>query len=132
MNPTVALPGSMIWMGIRLSSGSRPQSPKGPSNCTYSIGLGKRTEYGWSSLLLPNGCGVPRWCERDSQHNTPVLSPTISDYPRVARHPGPRNAVPLCHPEPARILGGVRDLLPTAFSFLFPAYVLLLTLRIAP
>jgi hypothetical protein len=30
MNPTVALPGSMTWMGIRLSSGSRcPQSPKG-------------------------------------------------------------------------------------------------------
>src|SRR5205807_2345150 len=30
MNPTVALPGSMKWMGIRLSSGSRrPQSPKG-------------------------------------------------------------------------------------------------------
>src|SRR5216684_5100626 len=29
MNPTVALPGSMTWMGIRLSSGSRcPQSPK--------------------------------------------------------------------------------------------------------
>src|SRR5882724_1862534 len=32
MNPTVALPGSMTRMGIRLSSGSRcPQSPKGPS-----------------------------------------------------------------------------------------------------
>src|SRR5208282_2568505 len=30
MSPTVALPGSMTWMGIRLSSGSRcPQSPKG-------------------------------------------------------------------------------------------------------
>src|ERR1700687_3834694 len=30
MNPTAALPGSMTWMGIRLSSGSRcPQSPKG-------------------------------------------------------------------------------------------------------
>src|ERR1039458_8305725 len=29
MNPTVALPGSMTWMGIRLSSGSHPQSPKG-------------------------------------------------------------------------------------------------------
>src|SRR4051794_20581090 len=30
MNPTVALRGSMTWMGIRLSSGSRcPQSPKG-------------------------------------------------------------------------------------------------------
>src|SRR5438046_6852653 len=30
MNPTVALPGSMTWMGIRLSSGSRrPQSLKG-------------------------------------------------------------------------------------------------------
>src|SRR5689334_1840611 len=30
MNPTVALPGSMTWTGIRLSSGSRrPQSPKG-------------------------------------------------------------------------------------------------------
>src|SRR5260370_23241781 len=30
MNPTVALPGSMTWMGIRLSSGSRrPQSSKG-------------------------------------------------------------------------------------------------------
>jgi hypothetical protein len=30
MNPTVALPGSMTWMGIRLSSGSRsPQSPEG-------------------------------------------------------------------------------------------------------
>src|SRR6266704_6278647 len=30
MNPTVALPGSMTWMGIRLSSGSScPQSPKG-------------------------------------------------------------------------------------------------------
>src|SRR5439155_7153123 len=30
MNPTVALPGSMTWMGIRSSSGSRcPQSPKG-------------------------------------------------------------------------------------------------------
>src|ERR1700739_597511 len=28
MNHTVALPGSMIWMGIRLSSGSRPQSPR--------------------------------------------------------------------------------------------------------
>ena len=58
-------------MGIRLSSGSRPQSPKGPSHCTYSIGLGKRTEYGWSSLLLPNGCVVARRCERDPQHNTP-------------------------------------------------------------
>src|ERR1700687_919549 len=32
MSPTVALPGSMTWMGIRLSSGSRcPQSPKGLS-----------------------------------------------------------------------------------------------------
>src|SRR5260370_28751816 len=30
MNPTVALPGYMTWMGIRLSSGSRcPQSRKG-------------------------------------------------------------------------------------------------------
>src|ERR1035437_10009655 len=30
MNPSVALPGSMTRMGIRLSSGSRrPQSPKG-------------------------------------------------------------------------------------------------------
>src|SRR5450631_4005539 len=30
MNPTVALPGSMTWMGIRSSSGSRcPQSPNG-------------------------------------------------------------------------------------------------------
>src|ERR1039457_1966960 len=30
MNPTVALPGLMTWMGIRWSSGSRrPQSPKG-------------------------------------------------------------------------------------------------------
>src|SRR5258708_38456864 len=30
MNPTAALPGSMTWMEIRLSSGSRcPQSPKG-------------------------------------------------------------------------------------------------------
>src|SRR5580658_959105 len=29
MNPTAALPGSMTWMGIRLSSGSRrPRSPK--------------------------------------------------------------------------------------------------------
>ena len=39
MNPTVALPGSMIWMGIRLSSGSRrPQSPKGlPLHFTQSV-----------------------------------------------------------------------------------------------
>src|SRR5713226_3150694 len=38
MNHTVALPGSMIWMGIRLSSGSRPQSPKGPSSAlTQSV-----------------------------------------------------------------------------------------------
>src|SRR6266403_3830442 len=38
MNHTVALPGSMIWMGIRLSSGSRPQSPKGPSTAlTQSV-----------------------------------------------------------------------------------------------
>src|SRR5205085_5410471 len=30
MNPTVALPGSMTWMAIRLNSGSQcPQSPKG-------------------------------------------------------------------------------------------------------
>src|ERR1700722_2990276 len=30
MNPTVALPGSMTWMEIRLSSGSRrQQNPKG-------------------------------------------------------------------------------------------------------
>src|ERR1035438_10718736 len=39
MNPTAALPGSMTWMGIRLSSGSRcPQSPKG-FHCTDSIGF---------------------------------------------------------------------------------------------
>jgi len=32
MNPYVGLPGSMTWMGIRLSSGSRcPESPKGLS-----------------------------------------------------------------------------------------------------
>src|SRR5580692_83009 len=39
MNRTVALPGSMTWMGIRLSSGSRrPQSPKGPSSAlTQSV-----------------------------------------------------------------------------------------------
>src|SRR5690348_660327 len=39
MNPTVALPGSMTWMEIRLSSGSRsPQSPK-TFHRTYSIGF---------------------------------------------------------------------------------------------
>src|SRR5882762_2770658 len=38
MNPTAALPGSMIWMGIRLSSGSRPQSPKGLPPPSATIG----------------------------------------------------------------------------------------------
>src|ERR1700687_5573371 len=39
MNPTVALPGSLTWMGIGLSSGSRcPQSPKGlPLTLTQSV-----------------------------------------------------------------------------------------------
>src|ERR1700730_10491968 len=53
MNHTVALPGSMIWMGIRLSSGSRPQSPKGPSTaltqsvfCSYGPVVVK-----WSDML---------------------------------------------------------------------------------
>src|SRR6267142_3359540 len=44
MNHTVALPGSMIWMGIRLSSGSRPQSPKGrtgPLSLTLASYLGR-------------------------------------------------------------------------------------------
>src|ERR1700733_9302600 len=29
--------------------------------------LGKRTEGGWSGLLLPNGLALARWGERDSQ-----------------------------------------------------------------
>src|ERR1700727_1852950 len=36
MNPTVALAGSMTWMGIRLSSGSRrPQSPDATASPSY-------------------------------------------------------------------------------------------------
>src|SRR5882724_4511698 len=42
MNHTVALPGAMIWMGIRLSSGNRPQSPKGPSTALAHLS-GTRT-----------------------------------------------------------------------------------------
>src|SRR5216683_7151028 len=61
MKHTVALPGSMIWMGIRLSSGSRPQSPKGPSAaltqsvfCSYGPVVVERPEMlcAWSSQYL--------------------------------------------------------------------------------
>ena len=63
MNPTVALPGSMTWMGIRLSSGSRRRrSPKGlPLHLEAVYGATRLPRHGTARdsqtlLSLPGFC----------------------------------------------------------------------------
>src|SRR5437879_6346880 len=88
MHPTAALPGSMTWMGIRLSSGSRcPQSPKGPSTAlTQSVFC----SYGpvvveWPEMLCARLLGG---CLRTAGQFESVTAVRPEDFRQQGTHPG--------------------------------------------